>query len=122
MSLPALGQQNAFHVRMSVELDAKHVVDFALQPVRGGPYGYGTGNAVSISDLYLHPDSFVASERIKHPDHVELLLALGIVRCGDIHAIVKLFLITQDLEDLWNQRAIHDHVVLSKVRQGLDTG
>src|SRR3982074_1652187 len=78
MSLPAVGQQNAFHVGMSVELDAKHVEDFALQPVRRRPYGDRAGNGISVGNLYLHSDSFVASERIEHPDHVELFLALGI--------------------------------------------
>src|SRR3981081_2797822 len=34
MSLPAVGQQDAFHVGMSVELNAKHDEDFAFQPVR----------------------------------------------------------------------------------------
>src|SRR5258708_9475593 len=53
MSLPALGQQNAFHVGMSVELDAKQVVDFALQPVVGGPYRIGSGTAVSRVELVL---------------------------------------------------------------------
>src|SRR6266851_3470140 len=122
MPLPAVGQQNAFHVGMSVELDAKHVVDFAFQPVRGGPYGYRAGNAVSISDLHFYPNSFVASERIEHPDHVEWLLALGIVRRGDVHAVVKLFLISQNLEDFRNQRSIHDHVVLTEVSQRVDAG
>src|SRR5437588_222957 len=33
-ALPLLRQQNAPHVRVAGELDAEHVVDLALQPVR----------------------------------------------------------------------------------------
>src|SRR5712692_8193560 len=122
MSLPAVGQQNAFHVGMSVELDAKHVEDFALQPVRRGPQGYRAGNVFSISDLDLHSDAFVARKRIEHPDYVKLLLALGIVRRGDVHAVVKLFVVTQNLENFRNQRAVDHHVVLAEVSQRLDAG
>src|SRR6266851_3285230 len=122
MSLPSVGQQNAFHVGMSVELDAKHVEDLAFQPVRSGPQGYRAGNAVSISDLYLHSDAFVASERIEHPDHVELLFALGIVRSGDIDAVVKLLVIAQYLEEFGNERTIGNDVVLAQVSERLDAG
>src|SRR5579872_5097016 len=38
-SFPAIGQKDAFHVGMPLELDAEHVVNFALQPVGGGPDG-----------------------------------------------------------------------------------
>src|SRR6267154_2210444 len=50
----------------------------------------------------LHP--FVASERIKHPDHIELFLALWIVRRSDVHAVVKLLVIAQYLEEFGNER------------------
>src|SRR4030088_359526 len=36
---PAAGQKNAPQVRMALELDAKHVVTFALEPVSGCPNG-----------------------------------------------------------------------------------
>src|SRR5207248_3155583 len=43
MALPAIGKENAFHVRMSVELDPEHIEDFPLQPVCGGPEGSRAG-------------------------------------------------------------------------------
>src|SRR5579863_2818220 len=57
--LPSLGQQNALHVGMPVKLDAKHIEDLALQPVRRRPDGHGTGNALAVKDLRLHPNALV---------------------------------------------------------------
>src|SRR5579864_9096441 len=53
MSLPAIRQQNTFHVGMSIELDAEHVENFALQPVGGSPDGNGTGEGLAIADQSL---------------------------------------------------------------------
>src|SRR5580698_11655879 len=57
MALPAVGQQNAFHIRMAIELDAKHVEHFPLQPVRRGPDGDRTGEAGPVGDVGLHADT-----------------------------------------------------------------
>ena len=37
MALPTVGQENPLQVRMPGEFDAEHVVDFAFEPVGGGP-------------------------------------------------------------------------------------
>src|SRR5579863_10253429 len=60
MSLPAVGQEDSLHVRMSVKLDAEHVVDFALQPVRGRPDGDGTRQALAFGNARGYADAFVA--------------------------------------------------------------
>src|SRR5580658_185274 len=122
MSLPSIGQQNPLHVRMAVELDAEHVEDFALQPVGGRPDGDGTGDGFAVRDLRFHADAFVARERVQHPDHVELLVALGVMHGGDIDAVVETFFIAQYLQDFGNHRAIDHHIVLPEISQRLDAG
>src|ERR1043166_1291486 len=37
MALPGARHQDSFKVRMAVKRDAKHVPDFALVPISGGP-------------------------------------------------------------------------------------
>src|ERR1022692_4924028 len=122
MSLPAIGQQDALHVGMPVKLDAEHVEDLALQPVRSRPDGNGAGQARAIQDLRFYANALVARERIKHPDHVELLLAPCVVHGPVVNTIVKLLFITKNLENLRNQGAIDHHVVLPGVCQRLDAG
>src|ERR1700728_5017418 len=65
MPLPALGKQNALHVGMPVEFNSKHVVHFALQPVRRRPNGHGTRQSLAIHNPRSHADALVARERIK---------------------------------------------------------
>src|ERR1039457_4399310 len=122
MALPTVGQENALQIGMAVELDAEHVEDFPLQPVGGCPDGNGAGKALAIGDLRFHTDAFIARERVQHPEHVELLLALGIVHCGDVHAVVELLFVAQNLEDFRNQGAIDHHVVLAEISQRFDAG
>src|SRR5580658_4893854 len=107
---------------MSVKLDPEHVVDFALQPVRSRPDWNRTGQGRAIQDLRLHPNALVARMRIKYPHHIELLLARWVMDGSDVHAIIKLLFIAQDLKNLRNQRAIDHHVILSGISQGLDAG
>src|SRR5260370_12365582 len=57
MPLPTLGQQNPLHVRMSVKIDAKHVVDFAFQPVRPRPSMTTPWHTLPFPDLGLPPPS-----------------------------------------------------------------
>src|ERR1700691_809143 len=122
MSLPSVGQQNTFHVRMSVKLDAEHVEDFALQPVGSRPDGNGTRQARPIHDLSLHADALVARERIKHPDDLELPFARGVVHGGNVDAVIELLFVAEDLENLRNQRTIDHHVVLPGIGQRFDAG
>src|SRR5208283_1409520 len=119
MSLPAVGQQNALHVRVSIEFDAEHIEDLALQPVGGRPDGNRTRQALAVEDLRFHANAFVARERIKNPDNVELFFTLGIMHGGDVDAIIELLFVAKDLKNLRNQRAVDDHVVLAEIGQGL---
>src|SRR5580704_11324205 len=50
MAFPTVGQQNAFQVGVAIELDAEHVEDFALQPVRSRPDGNGAVDGFSVGD------------------------------------------------------------------------
>src|SRR5208282_5822027 len=64
VSLPAVGQQNALQVRMSIKLDAKHVVDFALQPVGGWPNGHRARQALAVQNLRCHTNALIARKGI----------------------------------------------------------
>src|SRR4029077_14778411 len=75
MALPTVGKQNALQVGMSVEVDAEHVVHFALQPVRCGPVGYYAGRAGAVRDHRLYSYAHIALEGIQNPNQIELLLA-----------------------------------------------
>src|SRR6266446_5256819 len=121
MSLPAVRKQNALEVRMSVELDAEHVEDFALQPVGRSPERNGTWQALVLGYERLHADALVARKRIEHPDHVELFLALGIMHGGDVDAVIELLPVAEDLENLGYQRAVDHHVILAEIGERLDS-
>src|SRR2546429_7506696 len=100
---------------MSVETDAKHVVNFTLQPVGGWPNRDRTGHTLTVRDHGLHANALVTRERIENPDHVELLLALRIVHSRYVHAVIKLFLVAKNLQQLANDEGFGDHVVLAEV-------
>src|SRR5258708_40099221 len=106
MSLPTVGKQDALHVRMSIKLDTEHIVDFALQPVGSRPDGDGTGDAFAIPNLRFDANALVARERIKYPQDVELVFALGIVDRGNVHAKIKLLFVTQNLENFRDEGTI----------------
>src|ERR1035438_4573760 len=120
MPLPPIGQQNPLQIRMPVELDPEHVEYFALQPVGRRPNRHGTGERFAVGDSRGDADAFIPRERVQHPDHVELLLPLGIMHRGNVHAVVELLFIAQNLQNLGNQRPIHHHIVLPEIRQRLD--
>ena len=58
------------------------------------------GNVFAVGDLGLDPHALVAREGIENPDDIELLLALGIVDGGDVHAVVELLFVAQDLQEI----------------------
>ena len=101
---------------MSVETDAKHIVDFTLQPVGGWPNRDCTGHTLTVRDHGLHSNTLVTRERIENPDHVELLLALRIVDRRYVHAVIKLFLVAKNLQQLARDGGFGDHVALAEVR------
>ncbi len=109
MSLPAIGQQDALQIRMPVEADAEHVEDFALKPVGGCPDRRGTGNAFAVGDHDFHANAFVFGKRVQNPEEVELFFALGIVDCGDVHAVIELFTVAQNLQQFENNGGFDDH-------------
>src|ERR1035438_477527 len=84
MPLPPIGQQNPLQIRMPVELDPEHVEYFALQPVGCRPNRHGTGERFAVGDSRGDADAFIPRERVQHPDHVELLLPLGIMHRGNV--------------------------------------
>src|SRR5579864_2578606 len=122
ISLPSVRQQNALQIRMSVELNPKHVENFTLQPVGGRPQRNRARQALAIYNQRLHPNAFVARKRVQHPYHVELLFALGIMHRCDVHAVVELLPVPQNMQNLRNQRAINHHVVLAEIAQRLNAG
>src|SRR5437868_14170064 len=98
MPLPAVGQQDAFQIGMSVKTDAKHVVDFTLQPVGGWPNWDRTRRTLAVGDHGLDSNALITLERIKNPDHVKLLLALRIVHRRYVHAVIELLLVAKNLQ------------------------
>ena len=73
IALPAVGQQNALQVRMPIEPDPEHVIDFPLQPIRRRP-NCETADAIEAPSaicVFTRIRSLRAKEeRIR--DHVEL--------------------------------------------------
>src|SRR4030088_1774925 len=123
MALPAIGQENTLHIRMPVEADAKHVEDFTLQPVCGCPDRHSAGDALAIRDHCFYANAFVPGERIQNPDDLELFFPLRIMHRGDIHAVVELLPVAQNLEYFGSNRSFDDYVILAKVSIGFaDTG
>src|SRR5450755_816817 len=120
MPLPPIGQQNPLQVRMPVELDPEHVEYFALKPVGGRPNRHGAGERFAVGDSRGDADAFIPRERVQHPDHIELLLPLGIMHRGNVYAVVELLFVAQNLQNLGNQRAIDHHIVLPEIGQRLD--
>ena len=74
---------------MAIEGDAEHVIDFALQPVGGWPDLDRGADVLAVLDLRFHPHALVVLERVQDVHDVELRLALGIVNCGDVHAVIE---------------------------------
>src|SRR3977135_3451137 len=103
---------------MSVEMNAKHIVDFALQPVGSRPNSYRAGHALPVRNHCLYANSLVTREGIENPDYVKLLLALRIVHCRYVHAVIKLLLVAKNLQQLADERGFYDHVILVEVRIG----
>src|ERR1700693_352306 len=106
---------------MAVELDAKHVVNFALQPVRGCPNGDARRDRSAVGDLRFHAHALVARKGIEDPHDIELLFALQIMHCGDIDAVVKLFFVAQQTQNVWDQRAVNGKIVLSQISLRVET-
>src|SRR5678810_1002488 len=90
MSLPAIGQKDALHVRMARELDSEHVEDFALEPIGGGPDGNRTWRHLAFGDLGLHPHPLVVRVRVENPHQVEGLFTLRVMHGRKIDAIIEL--------------------------------
>src|SRR5579871_4616229 len=103
MPLPTLRQQNAFQVRMPIKPDPKHVEDFSLQPIGRRPDRYGTRQALTVGNAGGHANALVPGKRIQHPDHIKLLLALRIMHGSDVHAVIELFFVPQDLQNRRDQ-------------------
>src|SRR5207344_3464940 len=66
-----------------------------------------------------HPETLVARKRIKNPYDIELPVALRVVDSRHVDAVVELLLVTQNLQDRRNQRAIDLQVVLVEIGPGL---
>src|SRR6185369_3677125 len=95
--------------------DSKHVVDFALQPVRRRPDADRTSHTLPICDQRLYPNTLVALVRIKDPDKIKLLFPFWIVNSSDVHAVVKIVFVAQNDQDIGNNRRTQDKVVLSQI-------
>src|ERR1051325_2613188 len=70
-SLPVLRHQNAAAVGMAREIDAEHVPDFALEPVRRRPQSGHRRYRIVFADDRLHPDAVAVHRRIQDVDDVD---------------------------------------------------
>src|SRR5579872_1793525 len=100
---------------MPVEANAKHVENLALQPIRRCPDRDRAGYILAVPYHRFHANSLVSRERIQNPDQIELFFPVGIVHRGDIHAVIKLLPVAQNLQDLRNNRRFDHHVILAQV-------
>src|SRR5579859_3541296 len=107
---------------MAIECDPEHVIDFALQPIGGGPDGDAGWNRRAVGNLRLDAHPLVAWERIEDPDDIELLFALRIMHRGDVDAVVELLFVAQQTENVGNQRAVNAKVILSKISLRVEAG
>ena len=77
----------------------------------------------AVLDLRLDSHPLVVVKRVEDVNDVELRLALGIVHGGDVHAVVEQLVLAHAQQDLVNDGAVHDQVLLSKVGVGFfDSG
>ena len=88
---PVLRHQDAAQVRMAVERDPEHVVDFALAPVQRLPHARQRRHArigARHLDLHAQPLRDVAvgrdAERYEVQHHLEARLARQVVDAGDV--------------------------------------
>src|SRR6202795_3125556 len=75
MTLPLVGQQNAFQIRMTLEHDAEHVEAFALEPVGHRPDSANARHRLAFGCVRLQPQPLILRKRIQIEDHIETLLA-----------------------------------------------
>src|SRR5258708_22177967 len=98
----AVPGQDAAHVRMAVEADAEEVVDLALHPVRGVPYGRHAGTR--LADLHAKAQTLVPARERMHPeDDVEARDPLLPVDRGEVDEIgerLGLLQVAADLDEL----------------------
>ena len=84
-----------------------------------GQMGTALGtDSVSAYEAFTRIRS-LCGERIENPDHFELPLAVRIMDGSDVHTIVELFLIAQDLQQFGDKRSIGDDIFLSEIGVGL---
>src|SRR5260370_21236808 len=64
ITLPLVRQQDAPHVRVPRKFDSEHIVDFALQPVRGQVDAHRRLRLIPVGNIDLDAHAFVAREAI----------------------------------------------------------
>src|SRR6266481_1626049 len=106
---------------MALELDPKHVVNFALQPVSGCPNGDARRDRSAVGDLRFYANPLIARKRIEDPHDVELLFALRIMHSRDIDAVVELLFVAQEAQNVGDQRAVNGKIVLSQISLRVET-
>ena len=84
MALETVVGQQAPQVGMIGEQDAIHIENLALRPVGRGMNGYDGIDQFVLGHAELHADALVLGHGQKMVNHVETLLAVGIVHGGDI--------------------------------------
>src|SRR5215472_3579525 len=107
---------------MAVELNAEHVVGFALQPVSRRPEGNNRGDVLAVGDPRFDAYSLIFGEGIKNPDDVELFFALGIMDRRYVDAVVELVSIPEQLQEGGDERAVDLKIVLTQVGPGPKAG
>src|SRR5438093_4182329 len=73
VAYPVFGQQDAPQIRMVRVPDSKHVVDFALEPIRSRPDRDDAFDLFPFLDSCLYPNMLVPGKRVEGIDDLELL-------------------------------------------------
>ena len=81
--------------------------------------GTALGTSSPSANRGFHPNALVARERVQNPDHFKLLFPLRIMYRRDIHAIIELFLVAQNLQQLGDKGRIRNDIFLIEIGNGL---
>src|SRR5579863_10334295 len=106
-SLPPIRQQDARQIGVTLKYDSKHVISFALQPIRRGPNVRNGRHWFAVRSPNFQTQPLVFGEGIEIQHHIESFLSLRPVHRGQIRQKIELFVIASETRDFDKMGAIH---------------
>src|SRR2546425_478879 len=105
--LPLFGQQDARQVGMTLEMNAKHVKSFTLEPIRHAPDSRDAGHRLVLPGMNFQAQAFIFHKGVEVQNNVEAFFALRPVHRGEVGQHVKLLLVAAVLGDFDQLPAVH---------------